>query len=91
MTVPTLWTVTGTSLVRMVTVMAKTTVPPLGATVMATRLGDPVPVGAPHVEVAPVGVQVQVAPAASRGGSGSGSENEPVAVAPVDGLVMVRS
>ena len=51
--------------------------PPLGATVMATPAGDPVPVGAPHVEVAPVGVQVQVAPAASRGGSGSGSEKAP--------------
>ena len=43
--------------------MAKTTVPPSGATVMATPAGDPVPVGAPQVEGrAPVGVQVQVAP-----------------------------
>ena len=88
-TVPTLWTLTGTSLARMVTVMAKTTLPPLGATVIATPAGDPVPVGVPHVEVAPVGVQVQVAPAASRGGSGSGSEKVPDPVAPVDGLVMV--
>ena len=74
---------------RMVTVMAKTTVPPLGATVMATPAGDPVPVGAPHVEVAPVGVQVQVAPAASRGGSGSGSEKVPEPTALLPGLVTV--
>ena len=68
---PTLSTVTGASLARMVTAMVNVTVPPLGATVIGTSVGDPVPVGCPHVDPA-LGVHVQVAPAASSGGSGSG-------------------
>ena len=90
---PTLWTVTAISLGRMVTVMVKVTVPPLGATVIGTAVGDPVPVkgfagGDPHVDPV-LGVHVQDAPAASSGGSGSMSENVPEPVALSPGLVTV--
>ena len=85
---PTLSTVTAVSLGRMVTVIANVTVPPLGATVIGTPVGDPVPVGDPHVDPA-LGVHVQAAPAASSGGSGSASENVPEAVALLPGLVTV--
>ena len=87
---PTLSTVTAVSLGRMVTVMVNVTLPPLGATVIGTPVGDPVPVrglaaGDPHVDPA-LGVHVQAAPAASSGGSGRGSENVPEAVALVPRL-----
>jgi hypothetical protein len=82
-------TVTAVSLGRMVTVIANVTVPPLGATVIGTPLGDPVPVEDPHVEPAPLAVHVQVAPAASSGGSGNASENVPEALALLPGLVTV--
>ena len=77
----------------MVTVIANVTLPSLGATVIGTPVGDPVPVsgfagGDPHVDPA-LGVHLQVAPAASSGGSGSGSENVPEAVALLPGLVTV--
>jgi hypothetical protein len=84
---PTLTTVTVVSLGRMVTVIANVTVP-VGATVIGTPLGDPVPVEDPHVDPV-LGVHVQVAPAASSGGSGSASENVPEAVALLPGLVTV--
>ena len=93
LTDPTLSTFTGTPLARIVTVIVNVTLPPLGATVIGTPVGDPVPVrgfagGDPHVDPA-LGVHVQVAPAASSGGSGSGSENVPEAVALLPGLVTV--
>ena len=85
---PTLSTVTGTSLARMVTVMVKVTVPPLGATVIGTPVGDPCP-SAARTSTRCWGLQVQVAPAASSGGSGRGSEKAPEPVALLPGLVTV--
>ena len=79
-TVATLRMSTATGLGWMVAVMVNVTVPPLGATVIGTSVGDPVPVrgfsgGDPQVDPV-LGVQVQVAVASSSSG-GSGSEKLP--------------
>ena len=87
---PTLLTMTAPSLAVMVTAMEKVTVPPLGATVIGTAVGEPVPDAVPQDDPGlGAGVHVQVAPAASRGGSGNGSEKVPEPVALLPGLVTV--